>query len=80
MKNILELLELFFECFKYALLDITLFPSTNLIPVFYIALSISSISLFAWVLDLPTFLDWRGAFLGTGILGIMTVFSLKEVK
>lgn len=78
MKYLNLFIDLFFDCFKYAIRDIMLFPNTNLLRVFYIALGISTISLFSWVFKLPVLLDWRGGFLGTGILGIVILISLKE--
>ena len=78
LNNLLLLINLFYDSFKYAIRDITLFPSTNLLNVFYIALTIATASLFSSVLNLPTFLDWRGGFLGTGILGLSILISNKE--
>lgn len=78
VKYVLFVINLFFDCFKFAIRDIMLFPGTNLLNVFWIALGISTLSLFSWVFDLPQFLNWKGGFLGTGILGIIILISLKE--
>lgn len=78
MKFIIQFLKLFFDSFKFAIRDIMLFPGTNLKKVFYISFCLSTISLFCWVFQIPQFLDWRGGFLGTLILGILIVFSIKE--
>lgn len=78
MNLLIELLKLFFDSFKFAIRDIMLFPGTNLKNVFYIAFCISTISLFCWVFEIPQFINWLGGFIGTGVIGLLIVLSIKE--
>lgn len=78
MNLIINVLKIFFDSFKFAIRDIMLFPGTNLKNVFYIAFSLTTLSLFCWVFQIPQFLDWRGGFIGTAILGLVIVISIKE--
>lgn len=70
--------EMLLESFKFTLNDVSIVPGRHLIePIKYCGL-ITMLSLGCYALDIPFFLDWRGALLGTLILISVVFIALKR--
>lgn len=79
MKEVVsEFLDEIYLSLKYSLRDITLFPGDNLIYSFKIAAGITVISALCALLDLPRFVEWKGALLGTVILGVLILIGRRR--
>lgn len=68
-----------YESLRYSVKDITIFPGDNLFNVFRWAVVVSVISTLVDLLGISkSFLDWRGAWTGTGILLLIYILTLRE--
>lgn len=68
-----------YESLRYSVKDITIFPGDNLFNVFRWAVVVSLISTLVDVFGISkNFLDWRGAWIGTGILLLIYILTLRE--
>lgn len=74
-----DLLFSLYESLRYSLKDIAIFPGSNLLGVLKYAVIVSIISTVTHFFELSiTFLDWRGAWLGTTVLLVIYLLTFRE--
>lgn len=77
-KLFIEIVDTFLNTFKYATNDMIILPGSNLVNAFKYSGLIAFLSFGCWALDLPFFIDWKGALGATIILGLVSYLGRKE--
>lgn len=77
-QKFLNLLDAIFVTFKVTTRDLYVIPCANIKEFLILAMMISTMSFIAAILKLPSFLDYRGCFVGVFILFIVFLFTKKD--
>lgn len=72
-----EFIDIILNTLKYSVTDIVLIPGKQLKEPFTYCALVTFLSLGCNVFGIPFLIDWKGAFLGTVILGIILLIGMR---
>ena len=79
MYFVLELFTIFYECIKYTVHDMILFPGKNLRNVVKFSWLLTLVSLIAPILKLPYFINWIGCGIASVFVTIIYIYPRRKV-